>query len=105
MDGMGGMTGLLFLIVVIGFLMMYTGTRAREQARVNARLASMERKLDAVMRRLEIEESRTERSAVMLHLQQGNKIAAIKAYRDETGAGLAEAKNAVEEIARRQGLL
>jgi ribosomal protein L7/L12 len=33
-----------------------------------------------------------------------HKIAAIKAYREETGAGLAEAKNAVEAWRRSQGL-
>jgi hypothetical protein len=35
--------------------------------------------------------------SVALQIQLGNKIAAIKAYRDATGAGLAEAKAAVED--------
>ncbi|MBU1055520.1 MAG: ribosomal protein L7/L12 [Proteobacteria bacterium] len=34
------------------------------------------------------------------HLQTGNKIKAIKLYREQTGAGLKEAKNAVEAIER-----
>jgi ribosomal protein L7/L12 len=34
-------------------------------------------------------------------LREGKKIAAIKRYREETGAGLKDAKDAVEEIARR----
>jgi ribosomal protein L7/L12 len=33
-------------------------------------------------------------------LNVGNKIEAIKVYREETGAGLAEAKAAVEELDR-----
>lgn len=37
-------------------------------------------------------------SQVMGYLSQGKKIQAIKAYRDETGAGLAEAKQAVEDM-------
>jgi ribosomal protein L7/L12 len=34
----------------------------------------------------------------------GGKISAIKAYREETGAGLAEAKNAIEAWRRSEGL-
>jgi ribosomal protein L7/L12 len=33
-------------------------------------------------------------------LREGKKIAAIKAYREATGVGLAEAKNAVEALER-----
>ncbi len=41
-----------------------------------------------------------ELSPVLELLRAGNKIAAIKAYRDLTGAGLAEAKDAVETLER-----
>jgi ribosomal protein L7/L12 len=37
-------------------------------------------------------------------IQKGKKIDAIKIYRDLTNAGLADAKQAVEEIQRRLGL-
>ncbi len=37
-------------------------------------------------------------------LRAGQKIRAIKLYRDKTGVGLAEAKNAVEALARANGL-
>lgn len=37
-------------------------------------------------------------------LRGGNLIMAIKLYRERTGMGLAEAKRAVEDIARQQGL-
>jgi ribosomal protein L7/L12 len=37
-------------------------------------------------------------------LASGNKIQAIKLYREETGVGLAEAKNAVEEFAAGEAL-
>jgi hypothetical protein len=39
-------------------------------------------------------------SEVRLFIKAGNKIAAIKAYREITSVGLAEAKAAVEEMAR-----
>ena len=35
-------------------------------------------------------------------LEQGRKIEAIKLYREQTGAGLKEAKEAVEEVARQR---
>jgi ribosomal protein L7/L12 len=44
------------------------------------------------------------RSRVLSNLDAGNKIQAIKAYREATGAGLKEAKDAVEEMARQRGL-
>jgi len=37
-------------------------------------------------------------------LRAGQKIRAIKLYRDQTGSGLADAKNAVEALARAEGL-
>ena len=41
---------------------------------------------------------------VLVLLRAGQKIAAIKLYRDKTGAGLAESKKAVEAIASRNGI-
>lgn len=38
-------------------------------------------------------------------LAEGQKIQAIKLYRDKTGAGLKEAKDAVEALASRQGIV
>jgi len=37
-------------------------------------------------------------------LRAGQKIRAIKLYRDKTGAGLAESKNAIETLARKNGI-
>ncbi len=42
--------------------------------------------------------------AIRLLLSQGQKIAAVKLFREQTGVGLAEAKNAVERIERGDGL-
>jgi hypothetical protein len=41
---------------------------------------------------------------VLRLVQQGQKIPAIKLYREETGAGLKEAKDAVESLGRQYGL-
>ena len=65
-----------------------------------ARLRRVERKLDALLAHLGVAvpaESADDRLADMRALaDRGEKIAAIKAYRDATGARLAEAKRAVE---------
>ena len=45
------------------------------------------------------------RAAIVAHLVAGNEIAAIKVYRRATGAGLADAKEAVETIAQLDGIV
>lgn len=42
---------------------------------------------------------------VLALLHRGNKIAAVKLYKDMTGVGLAEAKDAVEKLARDNGIV
>ena len=92
----------LFLIIV---LLSLPGTaRTRAQARDSARLIAVERKLDLIMQRLEITMPAPEYPDVVRRLEQGKKIHAIKAYRQRTGASLAEAKAAVERIADERGL-
>jgi ribosomal protein L7/L12 len=77
-------------------------TAADHQAR---RLAAVERKLDLVMAHLGIHEPEPDApGAVLQELLAGRKIQAIKAYREATGAGLREAKDAVELLARQRGL-
>ncbi|HEV2969527.1 MAG TPA: ribosomal protein L7/L12 [Pirellulales bacterium] len=49
-------------------------------------------------------ESDFEQEIVSL-LEQGRKIAAIKVYRERTGAGLKEAKEAVEAVAANRGIV
>ncbi|MFK8846914.1 MULTISPECIES: ribosomal protein L7/L12 [Streptomyces] len=65
------------------------------------RLRRMDRKLDLIMEHLGVEETGPEGIAeVDALLHKGKKIEAIKRYRELTGAGLVEAKEAVE---RREG--
>ncbi|GCD37368.1 hypothetical protein OEIGOIKO_05159 [Streptomyces chrestomyceticus JCM 4735] len=65
------------------------------------RLRHMDRKLNLVMEHLGIEEPGPEGMAeIDALLHKGRKVEAIKRYRELTGAGLVEAKEAVE---RREG--
>ena len=67
-----------------------------------ARLRRVERKLDLILQHLGLNEPDATgglSAAVRALADQGPgmKIAAIKQYREETGAGLAEAKQVIEE--------
>ncbi|MDA1360126.1 ribosomal protein L7/L12 [Glycomyces luteolus] len=65
-------------------------------------LARIERKLDLVMQHLEIRDYAPPEpdpfGGVRDLVRQGRKIQAIKAYREITGVGLKEAKDAVERM-------
>ncbi len=69
------------------------------------RLARVEQKLDLLLTHAGLDYTPPAKAAWQGLADEGptRKIAAIKAYREETGVGLAEAKRAVEEyIERRQ---
>jgi ribosomal protein L7/L12 len=67
------------------------------------RLNAIERKLDLVMKHLGITDhgpGTTLPQDVAALADQGQTISAIKAYRERTGAGLAEAKDLIETYIR-----
>jgi ribosomal protein L7/L12 len=77
-------------------------------------LARIERKLDLILTKLELEVEAEEAAApadettpaymaeIEELLKQGNKIGAIKVYRYNTGLGLAQAMDEVEALERRR---
>lgn len=74
---------------------MLFGT-AQLNAADRAMLARIERKLDALIAHLGIETPDDGLAEVRKLIAAGRKIEAIKRYREITGAGLAEAKSAVD---------
>ena len=88
----------------LAFVALTSSFRSARTPSLDRRLARIERQLDLIMRRLEIEEPESPLPGVVAELEQGRKINAIKIYREQTGAGLAEAKAAVERIASERGL-
>lgn len=89
---------------VCGVILALGGDAASHRRRTAVRLASIEKKLQVIMEHLDIAEPEPHLPEVIANLEEGQKIQAIKAYRDATGSGLAEAKQAVEQIARARGL-
>ena len=77
---------------------------ARDRALTGERLARLERKVDALLRHLQVDVPEPDQSDILEHLRHGRKIHAIKAYRERTGASLADAKIAVEQLARQHSL-
>ncbi|MGW1956036.1 ribosomal protein L7/L12 [Streptomyces sp. NPDC001920] len=87
-------TGLIFVAVA---LVMLLGVESR-MGRADKRVARVERKLDLIMDHLGLRDEDPRMDEVVALAREGKKIPAIKAYREITGAGLKEAKDAVERI-------
>jgi ribosomal protein L7/L12 len=83
-------------IMVMSFLML------RGMSRSESRLARLERRVDAIAAHVGLppEPVPAGMDEVLALLADGRKIPAIKRYREVTGAGLREAKDAVDEIDR-----
>ena len=68
------------------------------------KIEKMERKLDILLKQLNIEipdePVSPDMNNVKVLIDQGNVMEAIKVYRQQFGGSLAEAKTAVEELAR-----
>jgi ribosomal protein L7/L12 len=88
----------LALVVLLAVCWVSAAGGQRQVARVERRLMRTERKLDAIMAHLGIAEPEPELHDVLRLLREGKKIEAIKVYRERTGAGLKEAKDAVERL-------
>ena len=94
----------VMLPLMVAALVVASGRRGTVDRQAQ-RLAAVERKLDLIMTHLGIREPEPDiPGAVLQELLAGRKIQAIKEYREATGAGLKEAKDAVELLARQRGL-
>ncbi|WP_425825642.1 ribosomal protein L7/L12 [Streptomyces fractus] len=87
------------LILLVGVLLA-AGAIDRKVDRTDRRAARVERKLDLVIEHLGIETDALgpRLDGVRALVREGKKIEAIKVYREVTGVGLREAKDAVERI-------
>lgn len=99
-------TQVVLLVLVIGVVMLLAGSLAgaarRRQTRTEAGLAALERKVDAIVGHLGVAVPEPRYPEVERLLAQGQQVAAVKRYREQTGADLLTAKNAVDELARRR---
>lgn len=94
------------VVLLAGLILLGLASSAnsrREQLRSAARLTAIERQLDAVVAHLGVTVREREMPEVLRLIFADQRIAAIKLYREETGASLLEAKNAVDAIASQHG--
>jgi Ribosomal protein L7/L12 C-terminal domain len=93
-------------LLLCALLVSWPGIVAAGQRRDSA-LARVEAKLDLLLKNagLAYDHFADVPPGVVEALRRGEKIAAIKRYREATGVGLKEAKEFVEEVQRRDGLV
>ncbi|MEV4445784.1 MULTISPECIES: ribosomal protein L7/L12 [Streptomyces] len=85
-----------FVLAMIVFA-CYSGLEGR-LSRNDRRIARVEKKLDRILDHLGLAEADPELEQVAALARDGRKIQAIKVYREVTGAGLKEAKDAVDRL-------
>jgi ribosomal protein L7/L12 len=100
-------TWLPVVLLALGALLLLGSTSARsaaaaERTRLATRLAAVERTVQAIADHLGVVVPEERHPEVERLLGQGKEIAAVKAYREATGADLLTAKRAVDELARRR---
>jgi hypothetical protein len=93
-DAMNLETGLLVAILVFVFLSLF----ARGGGNVAARLRPIDRKLDLVLAKLGIDPYEGIDKRLVELVRGGQKLEAIKLYREQIGCGLKEAKDYVEGL-------
>ncbi|GIM91897.1 hypothetical protein [Paractinoplanes toevensis] len=87
----------LLVIATIGSVAAAAGAWFQERRSSAIQLAAIQRKLDLVMDHLGL--AAPEQPEVVRHLENGRMVEAVRAYREQTGASLLEAKQAVDRIA------
>ncbi|MEU1395096.1 hypothetical protein ABZ403_03370 [Micromonospora zamorensis] len=87
----------LLVIATIGSVGAAVGAWFQDKRSSAIQLAAVQRKLDLVMDHLGI--VAPVESEVVRHLESGRAIQAVRVYRQQTGASLVEAKQAVDRIA------
>jgi ribosomal protein L7/L12 len=99
---MAELSGAALLAVILIAVMLFRLSVLEK--RVSA-LAILDGKLDALLKHAGIEYNPYDNlpEDVVQAIQRGEKILAIKHYREATGAGLREAKEFIEEVQRRVG--
>lgn len=86
-----------------GLLMLaLSAVMSRRATGTTARLVAIEHRLGLIMDHLGVTEPEPDVADIVERMAAGKKVEAIKLYRQRTGLGLREAKDAVEEIARRR---
>jgi hypothetical protein len=88
----------LSLLVVVGLLVAGCAALETRLSRVDRRIARVERRLDVLLSHLGVPDQGPDLERVRDLVRADRRVEAIKAYREATGAGLSEAKEAVDHL-------
>jgi hypothetical protein len=93
------MDGIFWLVLVLALLILSLCFSLTSAVSNNGqRLRSLERRVDLILKHLGIDPNQGINPQVQELMKAGQKIQAIKLYRELTGAGLKEAKDYVESL-------
>ena len=104
---LGGATAFLSIVILVLFLLItLLGKRLISMEKRLAKLTPIDAKLDLLLKAAHLEYDPLTQlpGDVVKALQAGQKIEAIKRYREVMSVGLAEAKSVIEEARRRASL-
>jgi hypothetical protein len=93
----------MLMLFVLGIIIGSNGLSANNSGKRTLILWRVEAKLDLLLKQanLSFDLDQSLPAGVVEALQRGEKIRAIKFYREATGVGLKEARDFVEEVQRR----
>lgn len=91
----GTIAAIVLVVTTISVLLAAISDSRKALAR---RIDQVERKLDLLLDKMEIPRQEAGEEEIRGLLAAGRKIEAIKLYRERTGVGLKEAKDAVESM-------
>ncbi|MFE6287433.1 hypothetical protein [Streptomyces sp. NPDC057877] len=89
-------TAMLVVIALIGIVTLVT-VESRS-SRLDRRIRALDRKVDLLLEHLQIRNDDPQLAEVAALARDGQDVAAIRKYREITGAGLLEAKQAVDRM-------
>ena len=84
--------------LVLGTFLMVLLSMFRNSSSVANGNSRLERKVDLILKHLGIDPNQGVDEKIMELMKAGQKIEAIKLYREQTGVGLREAKDYVESL-------
>jgi ribosomal protein L7/L12 len=87
-----------FWLVAAIFVLALGSLATAARTGSDRRLVRLERKVDLILAHLGLDPNQGVNPEVMELMKSGNKIQAIKLYRQQTGVGLKEAKDYVESL-------
>lgn len=100
---MDAFSSIAIVLLAVGLVLQAVGSLSstrRERARSAARLDELHRKVDAIAEHLDVGLPVADHADLVALIAQGRTVDAVRTHRRQSGAGLAEAAQFVQELGR-----